>query len=236
MDSKFKRLLILEKSDTSLSTLSGGDAHANVVSGSFKQSGGGKRFDKRRNWKNKDKSNEKLPPPQKTPPQDLVCPECKQKQPPCRSCGNQHKCTTQCNSCKGRGHIKICCPTAVGTTAAAASVSADLVDEENVSFSYQICVDNAPLDVSFLPEDNESNESEAALVRIVDSDCPSNVEDESETMMSLSANSVMMDPVINANSEMMDPVIINEMDTTDTAFSLATKLFSHMEFIESEFR
>ncbi len=80
LDKKFERLLVLEKSGTSLSTLSGGEAFSNVVSGSYpKRHQGGRRFDRNKSWREKDRQEK--PPHVKPSPvsSDSICPKCKQK-------------------------------------------------------------------------------------------------------------------------------------------------------------
>jgi hypothetical protein len=107
LDSKVKRLLVLESSDASLSSLSGGEAFSNVSSmrkGSGKTS---KQWRKERNerrtdgWKAADKAAGETMP---------LCQECKQKHPQCPTCHGYHKCTTKCNLCQKLGHIKNYCP------------------------------------------------------------------------------------------------------------------------------
>ena len=149
LDKKFKRLLVLEKSDASLSTLSsGGDAYSHMVAGfttKRRGGGGGKKSDRKSAWKEKDKSGKPLPGKPSTL-NDSTCVECKGKHPQC--CGGYHKCTTKCNSCQGLGHIRNCCPTA----AVAANTSLDILNEEQVAFAHQISVVNIPLDMH-IPSD-----------------------------------------------------------------------------------
>ena len=139
LDAKFQRLLVLEKSDTSLSTLSGGDAHVNYYGGGKRQFGS-----KKKNWRD-DRKKE----PAQRQAADGVCQDYKQKHNPCRSCGGFHKCTTKCNSCKGMGHIRNCCP----STAEAAVVVPDANDhgaldqEAEVMFSVSSDSVLAPVDM-----------------------------------------------------------------------------------------
>ncbi len=149
LDNKFKRLVLLEKSDASLSTLSGGDAHVNASQGWRKQqySGGRGGFRNKKNWREDKRDQKRDPPPPPLPKPtagvDSVCRECQQKHPPCRSCGGFHKCSTRCNSCKGMGHIKNCCP----SVAQAALAVGEDEDEVAVVFSISVDLEVAPIDM-----------------------------------------------------------------------------------------
>ena len=104
LDDKLKRLLVLEKSDTSLSSLGGGsDAFSNYTSGNDRRKG--------RNERRKaDGPKGDGPKGDAGGRRNDPCPDCKKKHPQCKTCNGYHKCTTQCNLCKGMGHIRNCCP------------------------------------------------------------------------------------------------------------------------------
>ena len=90
-------LIILEKSEASLSSLSnggrGGECFANIAL--TKQSNRNKQFI--RDKKLGQFSGEDR------------CPDCKKNHKQCKNCGGYHKYTTKCNLCKQLGHIKNCC-------------------------------------------------------------------------------------------------------------------------------
>ncbi len=152
---KLTRLLVLERSDASLSSLSGGEAYSNVMSmrkgfgkSQGRQWGGkserGENYEKRVNkWRATDKGAD----------DGGLCQECKQKHPQCPTCNGHHKCTTQCNACKKMGHIKNCCPSLTprvshlemardANVANSNGVESDIV----FGFGYHITTDTVPID------------------------------------------------------------------------------------------
>ena len=139
LDAKKERLLTLEKSEMSLSSLDGNDAISNYTGT------GDRRSDRRdKQWNRKrEKQQSKLKG--RTEGGDTgaaaaggTCPVCKNKHPQCEKCNGYHKCTTKCNSCHAMGHIRNCCP-----TAAAARIEV----EEEILFQFCVVAEE-PLDVS----------------------------------------------------------------------------------------
>ena len=135
LDDKLEKLLVLEKSDISMSSLGGTDAFANYTYGRNDHEKGIKDIDKRkrekvtqrRRWEKADANSK--------------CPDCKKKHPQCATCKGYHKCTTKCNFCKDMGHIKNCCPKYVSSLiAAAANTNAGEDDDEGVAFNYSCSV------------------------------------------------------------------------------------------------
>ena len=184
---KFQRILLLEKSAASLTSLSGGDAYSNIVQYRGETAG-----NRKSSWSKKKKfprqprsdsqNNRADNRSEDVDPSAIVCQDCKSPHPKCRSCGGSHKCTTRCNGCKGMGHIKNCCPSAVQLVSTAAPTGAakdgfiPSAEEPEVAFGYAVTAETAPVDFS-----------------------PS-------VMASVSA------------------------------FSFSIRLFTHLEFIEAEFR
>ena len=223
LDSKVKRLALLEKSDASLSTLSGGGAGVNVLQGWKKQypGSGGRRFPssekkfpssekKKKSWKKEPKE-----PPAVVPERSDLCQACNQKHPQCKSCGGSHKCTTRCNSCKGMGHIRNCCPSgfssAQGAVVAPDEQASD--DEEKaVTFNFSVVLENAPIDL----------------------DVPLPV-----SVSAVSSHTTTQDNAPPSDLDVSSPASVSAFFSHETqvdSFSLTTQLFAHMEFIEAEFR
>ena len=129
LEEKFERLVVLEQSDTSMSSLEGSDALANVsiTKGILKKSNKQRRV----SWKKKDKEAGKN-----------VCPDCRKKHDQCTVCDGYHKCTTKCNQCKEMGHIRNCCPTLAPPAAMGAVGEAHEPEEEedDVAFAFTTTV------------------------------------------------------------------------------------------------
>lgn len=89
LDEKVKRLLILEKSDASLSSLTSGDGFTNE---SYVQS--------------RPRNNNRNKTPKKRPDLGDQCRDCKKRHPKCEVCGYSHKCMTKCNLSNKMGHIR----------------------------------------------------------------------------------------------------------------------------------
>ena len=93
LNDKLQKLIILEKSDASLSSLSNGmECFANIAL--TKQSNRNKQFIR-------DKKPEQFSGEDR-------CLDCKKNHKQYKNCGGYHKCTTKCNLCKQLGHIKNC--------------------------------------------------------------------------------------------------------------------------------
>ncbi len=155
LDDKLNKLLVLEKSDTSLSSLGGADAFVNYSGRrdhdySKKGAKDGRRRREKEDAAAKAKNTS-----------GGSCPECHQKHPQCTICKGYHKCTTKCNSCKEMGHIKNCCPKslasliAAATAVTAANVNArngnndnpngpEVEDEENIAFGFMVAITEQP--------------------------------------------------------------------------------------------
>ena len=131
LEEKLNRLVVLEKSDSSLSSLGNSDAFVNMSTGGDKQKGGGG-YKKR--WQKKDKQE------QTSETTNDNCPDCGKKHSPCRTCKGFHKCTTRCNHCKKMGHIKNCCQKFLQLSVRAAHLKVEDVgeEEEEVVFSYSV--------------------------------------------------------------------------------------------------
>ena len=133
LDDKLKRLLVIEKSDTSLSTLGSNEAFTNYTGSNKKSSSGYKK-----QWQNKDQEQ------QAETAGDITCTVCGKKHAQCKTCEGFHKCTTRCKFCKKKGHIKNCCQKLLKLSVAAANIkvenSGNMDEEEEVVFSYSISV------------------------------------------------------------------------------------------------
>ena len=152
LDAKFKRLLVLESSESSLSSLANNEALSNYTGGPYYKGpggGNGKPSDNQRRrdkWNKKDKETDDKPRDK--------CSDCGKQHAQCKSCNGFHKCTTRCNFCRKTGHIKNCCMKMLRQSAAAAAVQAGdrdgtpLIDEvvgndeeEVVVFGYKVTVE-----------------------------------------------------------------------------------------------
>ena len=105
LDAKLKRLQVLEKSDTSLSSLSNTEAFSNYTAGGDNERNTGdhrrqKNSQRKQKWEKADKEST---------PAGEKCADCGKKHSQCGNCKGFHKCTTRCNHCKKMGHIKNCC-------------------------------------------------------------------------------------------------------------------------------
>ena len=129
LDQKLNRLLTLEKSETSLSSLSGNDAMTNYTGGvKGDRSRGPKKQDKRRSGGGRGSGGGGS-----GAGGTETCSECNSKHPQCPKCNGHHKCTTQCNSCQAMGHIKNCCPNNEATNA-----SLQVTEEDDVVFQFHV--------------------------------------------------------------------------------------------------
>ncbi len=155
LEDKLKRLLVLETSDTSLSSLANSEASANYTGGGYSRgpgSGSDKSLDERRRsregpedrkkrWRNKDREQGEKPGDK--------CADCGKQHSQCKTCSGFHKCSTRCNFCKKMGHIKNCCMKLAAATAAAPQVNADGAPqdemEEEIVFGYCVTVEDKPL-------------------------------------------------------------------------------------------
>ncbi len=146
LSAKFNRLSVLEKSDASLSSLSGGDAFSNFASSTRgrnnnwqRRKPGGVPQDSQRNKGNVGGKGKEVG--------GSLCPECKVKHPQCTVCNGFHKCTTQCNNCKKLGHIRNCCPNNISRVSNASvdtEVANRVHDEESevlFGFAFHLSLD-----------------------------------------------------------------------------------------------
>ena len=147
LDQKVKRLMVLEKSDTSLSSLSNSDAFSNYTGGSYHKGPGGENSNSRREkWSKKD--NDAGRKKNSDGGTGIKCTDCGKKHPKCKFCDGFHKCTTRCNFCKKMGHIKNCCmklQSAVEAQVEAEGRRQEEDAEEEVVFAYKVSVQDSPL-------------------------------------------------------------------------------------------
>ena len=107
LNAKFQRLLVLEKSDTSLSSLANNDAFAHYTGKSYHKSRG---FESRMKdnqsrddkWSKQDKDKESGARSRDN------CSDCRKQHAQCKICNGYYKCTTRCDFRKKSGHIKNC--------------------------------------------------------------------------------------------------------------------------------
>ncbi len=138
LEAKFERLIVLEQSGTSMSTLEGSDTFANVTSVGCSGEGRKSNRQRRQAWKKKDEKKQV----------GDKCPECHKKHDQCKVCNGFHKCTTKCNQCKVLGHIRNCCPTLAPLAAMGAAMGAVVPEEEEeVAFAFVTTVTMASADV-----------------------------------------------------------------------------------------
>ena len=172
LEDKLKRLLVLEKSDTSLSKFAGNDAAINLTRGGPQdrrgsdnrqrpQRGGNK-------WRKK-KEQQSITPAPKPSDGDNVCVECGENHPQCPTCKGYHKCTTQCNFCKKFGHIRNCCRkllkqqlSAVTSKLNAGIPQTEEDDEDEIAFGLSVQVVSRNKEV----EHNDSSPSPLSSVTL----------------------------------------------------------------------
>ena len=236
LDDKLQRLLVLEKSDTSLSSLNesaGGIVNSNVAKGNFTKRD---KFIKPRGRRYQRK------PPGGQSTSDVGtrndsnenCDVCGKKHPQCRACQGYHKCTTQCNTCKGMGHIRNCCPTSaqVSVATAPSDVHPTLEEEGVVCF----CITGEEQDMMINTADKEQDLTTAddpapwpptpkQAVEIGDSpsalDYFEDVLETSSTMAAVSAVETVGTPSIG---------------TVDSFSSMPMEPLLHMECVNKEFQ
>ena len=149
LEDKLKRLLVLEKSDTSLSTLAGNDATVNMTRGNSQDGRGADNRQRQRGNKRKKKITPATPAPVTPAPRpsnnDNICVECGENHPQCPTCKGYHKCSTQCNFCKKYGHIRNCCRnllkqqlSAITAKLNACTPQTEEGEEEEVAFGYSV--------------------------------------------------------------------------------------------------
>ena len=138
MIDKLQRLLVLEKSDASLSSLNASDPVSGSATSNFTKGNYTKKdkFDKsQKKWSQKQSGVPAIPKTQngvQKNDKSENCDECGKKHPQCRACQGYHKCTTRCNTCKGMGHIRNCCPTSANVSVTAPSGDHTTLEEEGV--------------------------------------------------------------------------------------------------------
>ena len=165
LEDKLNRLLVLEKSDASLSSLSHPENSANTNFTRGNDTKKPPRYQKSQRKKSVKSGGLNNPTSQR--PSDSArpdatgnannetCSDCGKKHPQCRACLGHHKCTTQCNACKGMGHIRNCCPTSVSVnmvrpSASQTSASNDvtMLEEENVVCFLTTCEEPEAMSIS----------------------------------------------------------------------------------------
>ena len=248
LEDKLKRLMVLEKSDASLSSLNasdapGGAATSNMVKGKFinPNKDGLTKLRRRRGPK---------PPPGgpkndgPKPEGNGGCEECGKQHPQCRACKGYHKCTTRCNLCKGMGHVKNCCPTFATVSVVSAPEPTTLEEEgvvcflvtgeegeaptnQEVAAQSMVKIGDSPSAMDYFSEDHSTTGAgltvEAAAIR------PSPTEYHADEAMDVTSLAIVS--TADRSHKQEEP----DASTGDSFSSLTMEPLLHMEYVNKEF-
>ena len=243
LNDKLQRLLVLERSDSSISSLNpepaAASAHANVTRGSFQkndQSEKGKKKWNRKSGprkfsgslKNDSGGNTQTDGDGSRNGGSDRCSDCGKKHARCRSCQGYHKCTSQCNSCKGMGHIRNCCPTAnsanVNRTTAPSSDSPSLEEEGVVCFYVTGMEHDLSQDAANLPVHKGTHFGSS----------PSELDSFDETLVAPPTVATLS--TVDLPPHLVGPITVAMTGTVDSLSCLNMEPLSHMEFVNKEFQ
>ena len=248
LNDKLQRLIVLERSDASLSSLNAEttirNSHSNVTRGEFQRNDRSDKSRRKVNRRSGQKYNNQRNDGSK---QDGAgkdgagngdgarndgsdgCRDCGRRHARCRSCQGYHKCTSQCNSCKGMGHIRSCCPTGdAASVNMAAAPAATLEGTPTLAEEHVVCFHVSGVEVF---EDRDRTKHQAPRFGDSPADLDNFKENFSVPSTVAPPSSVELPPHLSTSPA--DPLPVASLNAFPT---VTMEPLLHMEFVNKEFQ